>query len=65
MSTPEITHSPTAVKEALVALPMMNELIREGHVLIQDGQLVIADYVCEDKRFEWLVPTCRLRSFQK
>ncbi len=61
----EITHNPTEVKDALIALPMMNQLIREGHITIVDEQLVIADHVCDDRRFEWLVPFCRVRSYSK
>lgn len=61
----EITHNPTDVRVALTALPLLNQLIKEGHVAIEDGELVIADHVCQDKRFEWLVPTCRIRSYQR
>jgi hypothetical protein len=57
----EITQRPMEVREAFVLIPLLNELIRDGHIQIEGNSLVLAPHVCEDRRFEWTVGACRIR----
>jgi hypothetical protein len=54
-----LDRSPLEASQALQRVPLLNELIEEGHVLIRDGRLVIADHICTDHRFEYTVRSCR------
>lgn len=54
-----LDRSPLAASQALAMLPFINEMIAEGHIVVSDGILVIAEHVCADYRFNWVVPSCR------
>jgi hypothetical protein len=51
--------SAMAVGQAMALVPLINTLLEEGHLLIEEGRIVISEELCGDPRFAWSVWQCR------